>query len=126
MMNVAGGRTLYVDIPTEIGTSVTQRSYAEVMHEIAIYSYKLNYTNLIFPLEKDTFLVISSHHQWLKDVAEHIKIIAKSYDGLAEAVTMVTAIYPFIIAVQFHHERLGKDNAINRQMRTSFLHAIYK
>ena len=39
---------------------------------------------------------------------------------------MDTEIHPFMIAVQFHPERLGEDNAVNRQMRASFLHAIYK
>ena len=83
------------------------------------------YTNLIFPLHKDTFLVNSWHHQGLKDIAQNIKIIARSYDGLPEAAIMDTASHPFMIAVQFHPERLGKDNGIHQQMRSSFFNAIY-
>tara|TARA_B100001250_G_scaffold71782_1_gene58124 strand:+ start:26964 stop:27701 length:738 start_codon:yes stop_codon:yes gene_type:complete len=126
MMNVASGGTLYGDIPTEIGTTVTHRNYGEVMHEIVLSCENLDYINLIFPLGQDTFLVNSWHHQGLKDVAENIKIIAKSYDGLPEAAIMDSKIHPFMIAVQFHPERLGKENTINRQMRSSFFHAIYK
>ena len=125
MMNVASGGTLYGDIPIEIGTEVIHRNNGEVMHEIVLSSEDNYYTNLIFPLHKDTFLVNSWHHQGLKDIAQNIKIIARSYDGLPEAAIMDTASHPFMIAVQFHPERLGKDNGIHQQMRSSFFNAIY-
>ena len=32
--------------------------------------------------------------------------------------------HPFMIAVQFHPERLGKDNAIHQNMRDSFYKAM--
>ena len=89
------------------------------------YSENLYYTNLIFPSNKDTFLVNSWHHQGLKDIADNIHIMARSYDGLAEAAIMDTAAHPFMIAVQFHPERLGKDNGIHKQMRSSFFNVIY-
>ncbi len=125
MMNVASGGTLYGDIPIEIGTEVIHRNNGEVMHEIVLSSEDNYYNNLIFPLHKDTFLVNSWHHQGLKDIAQNIKIIARSYDGLPEAAIMDTASHPFMIAVQFHPERLGKDNGIHQQMRYSFFNAIY-
>ena len=124
MMNVASGGTLYGDIPSEIGTTVIHRNSGEVMHDIVLSCENINYTNLIFPCGQDTFLVNSWHHQALKDIAPNIKIIATSYDGLPEAAIMDTDIHPFMIAVQFHPERLGKDNGIHKQMRSSFLHAI--
>lgn len=126
MMNVASGGTLYGDIPSEIGTMVIHRNNGEVMHEIVLSSENTEYTSLIFPLENDTFLVNSWHHQGLKDIAKNIKIIAKSYDGLPEAAVMDRAIHPFMIAVQFHPERLGQDNVIQQQMRSSFFSAISK
>jgi len=43
---------------------------------------------------------------------------------LPEAAIMDTEIHPFMIAVQFHPERLGKDNGIHQQMRSSFFRAI--
>jgi putative glutamine amidotransferase len=94
------------------------------MHEIALSCENSSYTNLIFPFNKDTFLVNSWHHQGLKDIAQNIKIIARSYDGLPEAAIMDAEIHPFMIAVQFHPERLGKDNGIHQQMRSSFFRAI--
>jgi len=126
MMNVASGGTLYGDIPTEIGTTVVHRNNGEVMHEIALSCENIKYINLIFPLLKDTFLVNSWHHQGLKDISQNLNVIARSYDGLPEAVVMNDSVHPFMIAVQFHPERLGKDNAIHKQMRSSFFRAISK
>ena len=106
MMNVASGGTLYGDIPSEIGTTVIHRNNGEVMHEIALSCENIKYINLIFPLLKDTFLVNSWHHQGLKDISQNLNVIARSYDGLPEAVVMNDSVHPFMIAVQFHPERL--------------------
>jgi len=116
MMNVASGGTLYGDIPSEIGTTVVHRNNGEVMHEIAI----VDTCSFIFPIGTDTFMVNSWHHQGLKDISENLRIIARSFDGLPEAVVMEKSTHPFMIAVQFHPERLGKDNGIHQKMRDSF------
>ena len=116
MMNVASGGTLYGDIPSEIGTTVVHRNNGEVMHEIAI----VDTCSFIFPIGTDTFMVNSWHHQGLKDISENLRIIARSFDGLPEAVVMEKSTHPFMIAVQFHPERLGKDNPIHQKMRDSF------
>ena len=122
MMNVASGGSLYGDIPSEIGTTVIHRNNGEVMHEIAL----CDTSSLIFPNGTDTFMVNSWHHQGLKDISENLRIIARSYDGLPEAAVMNNLVHPFMIAVQFHPERLGKDNAIHKQMRESFHNAMIK
>ena len=121
MMNVASGGSLYGDIPSEIGTTVIHRNNGEVMHEIAL----CDTSSLIFPNGTDTFMVNSWHHQGLKDISENLRIIARSFDGLPEAVVMGKSTHPFMIAVQFHPERLGKENGIHQQMRSSFFRAIY-
>ena len=122
MMNVACGGTLYGDIPTEIGTEVIHRNNGEVMHEIAI----VDTCSLIFPAEADTIMVNSWHHQGLKIMPNHLRVIARAFDGLPEAVVMDKVVHPFMIAVQFHPERLGKDNIIHRTMRESFYKEIRK
>ena len=122
MMNVASGGSLYGDIPSEIGTTVIHRNNGEVMHEIAL----CDTSSLIFPNGTDTFMVNSWHHQGLKDISENLLVIARAFDGLPEAVVMNNSAHPFMIAVQFHPERLGKDDAIHQQMRSSFFRAISK
>jgi putative glutamine amidotransferase len=116
MINVASGGTLYGDIPSEIGTTVVHRKNGEVMHEIVI----IDTCSLIFPSGTDTFMVNSWHHQGLKDISENLRIIARSFDGLPEAVVMEKSTHPFMIAVQFHPERLRKDNPIHQKIRDSF------
>ena len=120
MMNVASGGTLYGDIPSEIGTTVIHRNNGEVMHEIAI----VDTCSLIFPIRKDTFMVNSWHHQGLNDLSKNLRVIARSFDGLPEAVVMEKSAHPFMIAVQFHPERLGKENPIHQKMRDSFYKAM--
>ena len=122
MMNVASGGTLYGDIPTEIGTEVIHRNNGEVYHEIAL----CDTSTLIFPIETDTIMVNSWHHQGLKIMPNHLRVIARSFDGLAEAIVMDKSIHPFMIAVQFHPERLGKDNVIHQTIRDNFFKEMKK
>ena len=116
MMNVATNGNLYGDLPSEIGIDVMHRNNGEVMHEIVV----TDTCSLIFPLEKDTFTVNSWHHQGLKDISAYLQVVAKSFDGLAEAVVMDKALHPVMIGVQFHPERLGKEDPVHLQMRNSF------
>ena len=122
MMNVASGGTLYGDIPTEIGTEVIHRNNGEVYHEIAL----CDTSTLIFPIDTDTIMVNSWHHQGLKIMPNHLRVIARSFDGLAEAIVMDKSIHPFMIAVQFHPERLGKDNVIHQTIRDNFFKEMKK
>ena len=132
MMNVAHGGTLYGDIPTQLGDSVVHRNRGEVMHEIIITDNNFENIKMIFPKDIDTsntkniYHVNSWHHQGLKDIADGLIVIAESYDGLPEAVIMDKKIHPFMIAVQFHPERLGEENGIHKNMRKNFFDAIYK
>ena len=122
MMNVASAGTLYGDIPTEIGTSVIHRNNGEVNHEIVL----VDTCSLIFPLSIDTIMVNSWHHQGLKIMPNHLRIIARTFDGLPEAIVMKKSDHPFMIAVQFHPERLGNDNIIHVTMRESFYKEMSK
>jgi len=122
MMNVASGGSLYGDIPTEIGISVIHRNNGEVNHKIVL----TDTCSLIFPLGTDTIMVNSWHHQGLKIMPNHLRVIARAFDGLAEAVVMDKSVHPFMIAVQFHPERLGKENAIHQTMKKSFYKEISK
>ena len=120
MINVASGGTLYGDIPSEIGTKVIHRNNGEVMHEVVLTES----CPLIFPEGRDTFMVNSWHHQGLKDIPDEINVVAKSFDGLPEAIYVDEELHPFMIAVQFHPERLGSDNPIRKRMRNNFYNAI--
>ena len=53
-------------------------------------------------------------------------IYLKSFDNLPEAAVMDSSIHSFMIAVQFHPERLDPENAISLTMRQGFFNAIFK
>lgn len=122
MMNVASGGTLYGDIPAEIGTEVIHRNNGEVDHKIVL----TDTCSLIFPHNTDTIMVNSLHHQGLKIMPNHLRVIARAFDGIPEAVVMKKSFHPFMIAVQFHPERLGKENVIHQTMKNSFYNEIGK
>ena len=122
MMNVASGGTLYGDIPTEIGTTVIHRNNGEVNHKIVL----TDTCSLIFPNGTDTIMVNSWHHQGLKIMPNHLRVIARAFDGLPEAVVMDKSVHPFMIAVQFHPERLDKENVVHKTMKSSFYNEIRK
>jgi putative glutamine amidotransferase len=122
MMNVASGGSLYGDIPTEIGTTVIHRNNGEVNHEIVL----TDTCSLIFPNGTDTIMVNSWHHQGLKIMPNHLRVIARAFDGLPEAVVMDKSVHPFMIAVQFHPERLVKENVIHQTIKSSFYNEIRK
>ena len=128
MINVAAGGSLYADIPTQIGNAVSHRNNGEVNHSIYLVDPQNTYNSLIFP-KNDTsssFIVNSWHHQGLNDLAKGVIVLARSNDMLPEAIALDSNLHPFMIAVQFHPERLGGNNGISITMRDNFFKAINK
>ena len=122
MMNVVSGGTLYGDIPSEIGDEVIHRFNGEVNHEIVL----CDTSSLIFSSNKDTIVVNSFHHQGLKKISPFLRVIATALDGIPEAVVMDKNHHPYMIGVQFHPERLGKENQIYQTIRSSFHKQLHK
>jgi len=95
--NVVAGGSLIQDIPSQVGTKVVHRGN-NVYHWVEI--------------EQDSFLakilgtgrvyVYSNHHQAVKDVGEGLKIVARSEDGVVEALERVDG--EFGLFVQWHPE----------------------
>ena len=56
----------------------------------------------------------------------HLRVIARAFDGLPEAVVMDKSVNPFMIAVQFHPELLVEENVIYHSMKSSFYNEIRK
>jgi len=122
MMNVVSGGTLYGDIPSEIGNEVIHRFNGEVNHEIVL----CDTSSLIFSSNRDTIVVNSFHHQALKKIPPFLRVIARALDGIPEAVVMDKNHHPYMIGVQFHPERLGKENQIYQTIRSSFHKQLHK
>jgi len=100
--NVVAGGSLIQDIPSQVGTKVKHRGYHKVNIEPK--------SSLAKTLGADEAFVYSNHHQAVKDVGRGLRIIARSEDGIAEAMERTDG--KFGLFVQWHPE--ADDNIEHR------------
>lgn len=108
LLNVALGGTLIVDIPSEMPGAINH-SRLDKKDKI-VHDAKVDGGSLLAKATGTTTLgVNSSHHQAVKKVAKPLRITAVSIDGIVEGLELGPAsrhFLPFLLAVQFHPERL--------------------
>ena len=123
MLNVALGGTLVVDIPTQVPKALNHRRMdkkMEPVHEVSISADSM----LRQITGQQTLGVNSTHHQAIGQLAEPLRAVATSSDGIIEAVELKDAGgSPFLLAVQFHPERLIDKNKVFLQLFSSFIDA---
>ena len=94
--NVVAGGSLIQDIPSQVGIKLSHRGYHEVRIEPDSSLAKI--------LGAEKASVWSNHHQAVKDIGEGLKIIARSEDGIAEALERTDG--GFGLFVQWHPEQM--------------------
>lgn len=94
--NVVAGGTMIQDIPSEVGTDVNHRAYHRVQIEPAGILADI--------LGAREALVLSSHHQAVDDLGKGLRVIARSEDGVAEALERTEG--GFGLFVQWHPEQM--------------------
>ncbi|MBI5395000.1 MAG: gamma-glutamyl-gamma-aminobutyrate hydrolase family protein [Verrucomicrobia bacterium] len=103
VLNVAGGGTLILDIPSTFGNKVDHhdKRIAEPVHEILVQPK----SRLAALVGGSKLTVNSSHHQAVRDVAPKFHLVAHSTgDGVVEGIELDGR--QFAIGVQWHPERL--------------------
>ncbi|HSB82371.1 MAG TPA: gamma-glutamyl-gamma-aminobutyrate hydrolase family protein [Candidatus Methylomirabilis sp.] len=110
LLNVAAGGTLYQDIACRPGTLPHHAASApdrqKLIHAVRI----LPRTRLHAIMGVTGSRVTSTHHQFVKDLAPGFRVTAESLeDGIVEAFEHPG--YPFLLAVQWHPERMVHDHA---------------
>ncbi len=100
--NVVSGGSLIQDIPSQVGTEVKHREY----HRVKIDPD----SSLAKILNATEASVYSNHHQAVKEVAKNLKVIARSEDGVVEAMERIDG--GFGLFVQWHPEQT--DNPEHR------------
>ncbi|MHC4557888.1 MAG: gamma-glutamyl-gamma-aminobutyrate hydrolase family protein [Planctomycetota bacterium] len=93
--NVVSGGTLIQDIPSQVGTKIGHREY----HWVRIDPN----SSLAEILGANEAFVYSYHHQAVKDLGKDLKIIARSDDGVVEALERIDG--EFGLFVQWHPEQ---------------------
>lgn len=109
--NVVAGGSMIQDIPSEIGTTINHRSYHPVQIEPGSLLAEL--------LGAREARVLSYHHQAVDDLGENLKVIARSEDGVVEALERTDG--PFGLFVQWHPEQMA-----DRQHRDAIYGALIR
>jgi putative glutamine amidotransferase len=124
-LNIALGGTLYVDIPTEVPGAMNHGRMdmrSEVVHEV-----QLTRDSLLSKITgKRTLGVNSTHHQAVGRVAELLQVTGTSGDGVVESMELkpqAARLLPFMLATQFHPERLVDRYPEHRAIFRAFTQA---
>ena len=125
ILNVALGGSLIADIPTQmpraLNHSRTDRK-DQLVHEVACVAGSL----IAQAAGQDRLGVNSSHHQAVARIAKPLRATAVSKDGIIEGLELAPAdagLLPYLLAVQFHPERLFARHPEHLELFRSFTRA---
>lgn len=125
LLNVALGGTIIVDIAAQVPGAINHRRMdrrGEKVHEV-----RLTRGTLLSKITGQRSLgVNSTHHQAVGRVAEPLQATATSRDGVVEGMELKPAaarLLPFLLAVQFHPERLVDRYGEHRAIFCAFTQA---
>ncbi|MGN4126035.1 gamma-glutamyl-gamma-aminobutyrate hydrolase family protein [Lysinibacillus sphaericus] len=126
MLNIALGGTLYQDIDREYHSSKLLKHTQQAARGVATHYVNVVPDSLLKTIvEEDRIAVNSMHHQAINVLAEKLTVVAKSSDGIVEAV--IHEALPFCLAVQWHPEEqavVGDETA--KKLFTAFTKASLK
>ena len=120
LINVYLGGSLVVDIPSStLGTAVSHRKDGPVEHAVSV----LPGSELMGLVQVDSGMVLSNHHQGIGRMGKDLKNLASSSDGLCEAIMQSRPLLPFLMAVQWHPERMDAGSPLSAPLAAAFLQA---
>lgn len=120
-INAALGGSLYQDIPSQHPSSVEHHQsppYDQPSHEVTL----VQGSPLQTLLGQGKLYVNSYHHQAVKQLADGLGVMARSEDGLVEAVRKPDQ--RFLWAVQWHPEFSFRTDEASRQIFAAFARAM--
>jgi putative glutamine amidotransferase len=120
LYNIFNGGSLIVDIPKDLQSHIEHKSINGVdsQHKITIQPNTL----LRKITSTDSLTVNSSHHQAVKELPNIFTISAIAEDGIIEAFEWSpTCDNPFLLAVQWHPERLEYSHPCSLPIAHRFL-----
>ncbi len=119
MINVYFKGTLYQDL-SYANKDVLKHSQEEKRENYS-HTIKIEKDSFLYDIFKDKTNVNSFHHQAIKDVAKDFKIVAKSSDGIIEAIQHASKP---IYAVQFHPEAMSHKYSDMQEIFNQFINSI--
>jgi putative glutamine amidotransferase len=122
ILNVALGGTLIVDIPSQVAAALNHRRTDQKTK--AVHDVELAPGSMLADIaEASTLSVNSTHHQAVARVADRLTAVATSPDGVVEAVELKEKGAPFLLAVQWHPERLLPGDQASAKLFARFVEA---
>jgi putative glutamine amidotransferase len=122
LLNISLGGDLIADIPTQLPRALNHRQLArkyEPVHDVRLTAGCL----LSSILQTARLGVNSTHHQAVGRVAGSLCVVARSRDGVIEALEQRrdrVPMLPFLVSVQYHPERLYDRYARHRRLFAGF------
>lgn len=114
LLNLAMGGTIFQDLPSQKGTLLEAHSQSAPRDEV-VHAVEVNRDSLLAQiLGEESFKVNSFHHQAVKRVAEGLKAVAFSADGVVEAVE--SDCFRPVLGVQWHPECLTNSQPVMRNL----------
>lgn len=120
LLNVAYGGTLIVDISTDHGNDIEHRSHegVDARHELEVEPGTI-LKKICGVFEGN---INSAHHQAVENLAGLFTVAAVAPDGIIEAFEVAEAGgNPFLLAVQWHPERMEYENPLSLSIAKHFL-----
>ena len=123
LLNVAFGGELIADIRRQMPGAINHQRLdmaGDLVHEVALTAGSL----LAKITATRTLGVNSSHHQAVFRPAGPLVAVARSRDGIVEAMELnpeAARVMPFLLSVQFHPERLTERYAKHRAIFERFI-----
>jgi putative glutamine amidotransferase len=125
MLNVSLGGTLLTDIASQVPEALNHQRLDQ--KDKIVHDVELTAGSLIATIAGEPVIgVNSSHHQAAGRVADGLQVTARSADGIIEGLELAPPgrdRFPFLLAVQFHPERLSARDRSHRALFESFVAA---
>lgn len=122
LLNVVLGGTLYQDLTAQLPQAlehalVPGRPMESIAHSVTIEAD----SRLAGVLGGVEFGVNSAHHQSVRSPGEGLRVVARSEDGVVEALEIPD--HPFCLSVQWHPEAMLKVNPTMEPLFRAFVQA---
>lgn len=123
LINVYQGGSLFIDLPTEKEGDVIHRCEAK---DACFHSIRNPDQEFLFTIcGTNKGQVNSNHHQGILKLGKDLLPIAYSEDSLIEAISWTQNVqHPFMVAVQWHPERMNSRNPYSTSIGRSFIEAV--
>jgi putative glutamine amidotransferase len=119
LVNVIMGGTLIQDIPHFVGS--THHSQTDPTG-VPTHQVQVDENCRLARIFNGSIIDVNSHHhQCLDRVAAGLRVVARSEEGIIEAVEHEH--HPYLMAVQWHPERLGTERWLHQELFDDFVRA---